>query len=421
MSFPDRGGRARNAFNRLVAATAVVGIGASGWGVWLEAEEYQDRQISRERITEACGGLVDPDRVLGLHGGTATILPPRSLEDTFVLDLLPGDCVIHRVGDPGTSYGHFAMSVHTNPGDYGVNRVGDALRPFDEQIDALDVEDVTRVADHAPDYPLDHPADDDGSLGHYNDDSATFKVTCKTAEDGVTSVNVRTEARYDDVSLRDRQTIIELAAGAAYKVADHIGCTPEARYPASFGRLWISDPKLRKATESKGSCGWYDEFLGGEDLGVLPDRALETPVPGEHSFKETCLLAASPAHVERVWPASPEGDRRLDSVLSHSPWWLETDSFYGDEAGRVVAEGWGGGATTVSPGTAGRADLADVWWASSTCDGRPAVHTLSVSISYARVIEPRLRTLFKAYVDDITAAHDCTAIKFPAPSAFASE
>ncbi|MGW0839399.1 hypothetical protein ACWD26_04435 [Streptomyces sp. NPDC002787] len=420
MSFPDRGSRPRNAFNKLVATTAVLGIGASGWAGWLEVEEYRDRLTSRERITEACAGLVDPDRVLGLNGGTARARAGHGSDDPFTLDSLPGGCAIYRVEEPGTSYGHFAMSVHTNPGDDHPNIVSDRLNPFFAR-NRGGAEDVTRVADQSPDYPLDQPAEDDGRLGHYNDDTVTFKVGCETAKDGVTSVNVVAEALYDDVSRQDRVTVIELAADAAYKVADRVGCTPEYRYPASFPRLWIPDAELKKAPEAKGSCRWYAEFLGQEERGRLPDRTLETPRVGEHSFKDSCLLAASPAHVKRVWPELPEDYDEYKGLLDHSPWWLRTESYFGDEARKVVGETFGGRRTPLTPGTSGRAGLGYIWWTSSTCDGEPAIHALTVSYTYVRAIEPRLRPLFKAYVDDITAARDCTDIDFPAPSAFPSE
>lgn len=428
MSFPpipDRGSRTRNAFNQLTVLAAVFGIGASGWGLWLEREEYEDRQASRERITEACAGLVNPDRVLGLNGGTARAISGSGADDSFTFDSadsLPGRCVIYRVGAPGTSYGHFALTVRTNPGDTAANVVGNPLRPFEERIFGdVDVEDVTREADHAPEYPLDYPAEDDGGLGHYDDDSATFKVTCASAKDGVTSVNVRTEADYDDVSFQDLQTVIELAAGAAYEAAERVGCTPDGPLKhTSFPRLWIPDAKLKEAASAEGSCRWYAESVGGlpDDAG-LPDRARPAPV-GEHSFKESCLLAASPAQVKKSWPEVPRSDfLRLDQVLTHSPWWLQTDSFFGDEAREVVAQAFGGDRTSIRPGTAG-GGLGAVWWASSTCDGEPAVHTISVSSSYADTLAPSLRALFRSYVDRITARRDCTDIKFPTPAALPS-
>lgn len=425
---PDRGSRPRNLFNQLVALTAVFGIGAGGWGLWLEKAEHDDRRLSRQRIRQACAGLVDPDRVLDLNGGTPRAIVGGGANDSFTpesLDApenLPARCVIYRVGAPGTSYAHFTLSVHTNPSTHAANVVGDTVHPFENRADD-NATDLTRQADHSPDYPLDYPAEDDGRLGHYNDDSATFKVRCKrsaTAKKNVTSVNVVTEAPYDDVSFTDRLTLIELASAAAYKAADRVGCTPTKTYPSSYARLWIPDPELKDAYEAEGSCRWYAVFLGLEgDLGRLPDRALGARNPGEHTFKETCLLAASPAQVRRVWPELPKQRiLTLDAVLDHSPWYLQTDSFFGDEAREVQAQAFGGDRTDLRPGTAGRAELAPVWWASSTCDGEPAVHTLTVSGSYEKAIAPRLRPLFQAYVDHITAARDCTEIEFPPSSAF---
>ncbi|MGW6910849.1 hypothetical protein [Streptomyces sp. NPDC054940] len=426
---PDRGSRPRNAFNQLVAVTAVLGIGASGWGLWLEAQEYRDRQASRERITEACAGLVDPDRVLGLGGGTARARAGSAADDSFTLGSLPGGggCTIYRVGRPGTSYGHFGLKVYTMPSDRYANLVGDE-DPFSDQREERP-DDVTRVADESPDYPLGLSQEDDGGLGSYDQDSATVKVTCrtgtadktgKTGKTGITSVNVTAGATYDDdVTFRDRRTLIQLAVDAAYKAAKHVHCTPEAKAPAFFDRLYIPDAELVKAPSAKGTCGWYARFLGREETGRLPDRALPAPV-GAHSAEESCLLAASPAQVRRVWPELPrDDDKRLSHVLSFSPWSLETQSFIGDEAHAVVAEYFGGDQTPLRPGTAG--SRAGVWWAASTCAGRPAVHTLSVPYSYEDVIKPRLRALFKAYVDDTAARRHCTDIKFPAASTFTAD
>ncbi|MCL8014508.1 hypothetical protein [Streptomyces sp. AS02] len=413
---PDRGSRPRNAFNQLVAVAAVLGIGAGGWGLWLEAQEYQDRQASRERIAEACAGLVDPDRVLGLNGGTARARAGSGADDSFTLGSLPGagGCTIYRVGRPGTSYGHFGLTVYTNPSDKYANLVGDE-DPFDDR-DEKRVDDVTRVADESPDYPLSLSQEDDGRLGSYNQDSATAKVTCKTGKTGVTSVNAMAAADYDDVSFQDRWTLIQVAVDAAYKAAKHVHCTPEGKDPASFARLYVPDAKLVKATSADGTCGWYAGFLNREGAGRLPDRALTAPI-GAHSAAESCLLAASPGQVKRVWPELPrDDDERLSYVLSVSPWWLETRSFIGDEAHEVVAEYFGGDQIPLRPGTAG--SRAGVWWAASTCAGRPALHTLSVPYSYEDVIKPRLRSLFKAYVDDIAARRHCTNIKFPAASTF---
>lgn len=420
--FPARGGRLRDAFNRCVALTAVAGLALSGWAVWLEAEEHRDRQASRARITDACAGLVDPDRVLGLHGGTTRAVQGSDATEWFTKDTTPGRCVIYRVGEPGTTYGHFRMEVWTNPAEWVTNVVGAAVHPFEQRSRrasdpaASGPVDVTRRADHSPDYPLDNPGEDDGRLGHYDDDSVTFKVTCEKPKNDITSVNVRTQADYDDVSFQDRLTLIELAADAAHKAADHFRCTPEQRLPVTFARLWIPDTELKAAASAEGSCRWYADFLRAEGDDVrLPDRALASPA-GEHSFKETCLLAASPTRVKRAWPTlSEERVPDLDEVLHTSPWHLQTDSFYGDEAREVTPTAFGDRGSRIRPGTAGEFS-GSVRWASSTCAGEPAVHTLSVSTSYADVAGPRLRALFRAYVDRVTAARDCEDITFPTPS-----
>ncbi|WP_055717381.1 hypothetical protein [Streptomyces torulosus] len=405
-----------------MALTAVAGLALSGWAVWLEAEEHRDRQASRARITDACAGLVDPDRVLGLHGGTTRAVQGSDATEWFTKDTTPGRCVIYRVGEPGTTYGHFRMEVWTNPAEWVTNVVGAAVHPFEQRSRrasdpaASGPVDVTRRADHSPDYPLDNPGEDDGRLGHYDDDSVTFKVTCEKPKNDITSVNVRTQADYEDVSFQDRLTLIELAADAAHKAADHFRCTPEQRLPVTFARLWIPDTELKAAASAEGSCRWYADFLRAEGDDVrLPDRALASPA-GEHSFKETCLLATSPTRVKRAWPTlSEERVPDLDEVLHTSPWHLQTDSFYGDEAREVTPTAFGDRGSRIRPGTAGEFS-GSVRWASSTCAGEPAVHTLSVSTSYADVAGPRLRALFRAYVDRVTAARDCEDITFPTPS-----
>ncbi|WP_406164447.1 hypothetical protein [Streptomyces sp. NBC_00996] len=107
-------------------------------------------------------------------------------------------------------------------------------------------------------------------------------------------------------------------------------------------------------------------------------------------------------------------------MLDFSPWWLRTESFFGDEAREVVAEEFGGYQTPLRPGTAGGNAGARAWWASSTCAGEPAVHTLSFGLRYDDIVRDRISTLFKAYADDITERRGCTDVKFPRPSDFRS-
>ncbi|MFJ6634490.1 hypothetical protein ACIQMR_24340 [Streptomyces sp. NPDC091376] len=54
----------------------------------------------------------------------------------------------------------------------------------------------------------------------------------------------------------------------------------------------------------------------------------------------------------------------------------------------------------------------------AVCDGRPALHTLTVSFTYDDVVLDRLPALLRAYVDDITRRRGCTDVTFPEPSDF---
>ncbi len=171
--FPDRGSRRRNAVNRLLCALAVAGIGGACWGFWLEYDEHRDVAASREKIVSACGGLVEPDAVLRLNGGIHRVKPSSDADDTIDSEQQTGSCVIYRVGEPGTTYAHFALTVVPQPSDGYANIVsGSSKNPFDRRDRPRDEALVAR-ADEALPHPL-----GDGRLGHYDDSTATAKAVC---------------------------------------------------------------------------------------------------------------------------------------------------------------------------------------------------------------------------------------------------
>lgn len=430
---PDRGSRRRNVFNQLVAMTAVFGIGAGSWGLWLETRDRLDVRASREKITKACEGLVDPDQVLSLNGGTVRARAGSSDEDSMydldnpdneaALAMLPTNCEIYRVGDPGTSYGHFLLSVRATPSDELAQVVSGWDDPF--QMRMYDhADDVTRQADQSVPYPL-----GDGLLGSYYDNSATVKARCTNDLGDTTSINTLAVARYfenTEVTDHDRRTLAELARTAAARAADKLNCSAEL--PAVPAELPTPRLTLGNAKSADGTCAWYTDFLGTAERSRgtgerLPDRAQAAPT-GARSHEESCLLAVSEKKARSFWPNLTEDERHrvsLQDVVRVAPLWLQTDSFFGDEAGEVKAESFGSDQTTVRPGTAGRNRDSNVWWASSTCAGQPAVHTLSIDYPYDDVIKKQLRSLFKAYVDDVTARRGCTGVKFPQAATFRAD
>nr|PPQ62420.1 hypothetical protein C5F59_20025 [Streptomyces sp. QL37] len=74
--------------------------------------------------------------------------------------------------------------------------------------------------------------------------------------------------------------------------------------------------------------------------------------------------------------------------------------------------------TELAPGAAGT-DSGGIWWASSVCGGRPAVHVMWLSYPYDRIVPDRLEALFRAYVDDAAERRGCTDVVRPDAADFA--
>lgn len=411
--------RRRKAFNQLVAVAAVFGVGAGGWGLWLEARDQYDRSVSRDRIAKACAGLVDADQVLDLDGGTTKAEAGGEANDSIDQvgpGFMPARCLIYRVAKPGTSYSHFLLSVWSNPSDDFAQLVSGWDDPFGI-VGRPAKADVTREADQTEAaYPL-----GDGRLGVYYGNAAVVKAKCTGKSGGTTSVNAMTVAKYferDPVTDADRRTLAELARTAAVRAAKKLGC--KATLPELPAELPTPGAELVNAKSATGTCGWYAGYIAAKGRGRLPDRALGTPAAA-HAPEESCLLGVSGKEVRGMWPDLTEDEHRgnsLDDVLRLAPFWLRTESYFGDEAREVAADHFGREQRPLDPGTAGYDGEENVWWASSTCAGQPAVHTLSSDYPYNRIVQTRLQALFKAYVTDVAARHDCTDLKFPEAATF---
>jgi len=415
---PDRGNRRRNASNQLVAVAAVFGVGAGGWGLWLETKDYFDRSASRDRIAKACAGLVDPDQVLDLDGGTTRAKAGSEANDSIDElgpGFMPARCEIYRVGKPGTTYGHFLLSVWSNPSDDFAQLVSGWDDPF-PTMGRKPNADVTRETRQTGAYPI-----GDGRLGVYYGNAAVVKAECTDKSGGTTSVNAMTVAKYferDPVTDADRRTLAGLARTAAVRAAKKLGC--KATLPALPAELPTPSTKLVNAKSAGGTCGWYAGHIAAKGRWRLPDRALGTPVAA-HAQEESCLLGVSSTEVRRMWPDLTKDEHSgnsLDDVIRLAPFWLRTESYFGDEAREVATDHFGREHRSLDPGTAGYDDEENVWWASSTCAGQPAVHTLSSDYPYDKIVQTRLQALFKAYVTDVAARRGCTDLKFPAAATF---
>ncbi|MFH8757443.1 hypothetical protein [Streptomyces atroolivaceus] len=405
---PAGRGRVRKALNALFCMVAVAGIGLSVWAIVTQVSDLRARAESREHIEKGCGGLVDPDPVLGLHVGTDRV----ELADRYQVDTARrvSNCVVYRVGDPGTTYGHFALTLTMYPANPNADERHVALddEPFDLRRGGGD--DVAAAADEAVPHPL-----GDGRLGEYESHLVTARALCADGGD-ISSVEASAVAKYADVATpEDRRTLAVLARQAVERAAEEQGCSTELpALPAEFPEPAFA---LRPAAEAGGTCAWYGRLIAAEGRGSLPDRALAAPA-GKASSHDACLLALGEDETRRVWPAyekSTERPRDLEIVLSGSPLWMKTETLVGDGT-RGVRTGVLG-RTAIRPGSAGTDEFA--WWASSVCDGRPALHVMQVAYPYDRILRDRLEPVFRAYVDDATGRRGCTGVTFPEASDFA--
>ncbi|MFG2928281.1 hypothetical protein [Streptomyces achromogenes] len=400
----------RTGWIRLWRCVAWGGIGLSLYAGWLTVDDVRDRSASEQAIAEACDRLVSGAAVMDLHGGTVRA---KTDDDNRIDTHGPrGSCTVYQASASGRTSGLFSLTVRAGGEAEPLNWIGDRTEPFalPSPADRTPKTDLTAVADRRPEpRPL-----GDGSLGWYGDWYTTVRAECGPGSSATAPplLHITASADYDDdVSGADRARLARIARSAAETLTRRIGC--RTRLSALPGGEPAPVPAvLRPARSAGGSCAWFAGYLRRSGRGPLPDRALSVPVLDTYP-RESCLLAVSPGQVRRTAGGLPEDKRDFaDSAVTHSPWWLRTVTYTGAEARTAGYETIDGEDVVIKPGTAGHAN--DVWWASSVCGGKPAVHTLGTSYAYDNVLGSRtVSALFRAYVDDIAGRRGCTHVTFP--------
>ncbi|MGV9348671.1 hypothetical protein ACWDSD_28410 [Streptomyces spiralis] len=394
------------------------GIALSLYAGWLTVDDIRDRASSERAISKACDRLVSGAEVMKLHGGT--VRAEAGDYDTLDVRELPSVCTIYKVKDSGRTASLFKLWVESSNDTEPLNLIGaDAGRePFGGMLAGSHYKpDITAVADRRPEErPL-----GDGTLGWYENWYITVRAECGPGSGAKAPklLNVTARADYQDVSTADRERLARIARSAAEQVAARIGC--KTHLPALPDRQLTPVPStLRPAKAADESCAWFAAHLKEQGQGRLPDRFLAVPISDVNPI-ESCLLAVSPDQVRRIGKGLNGDDAVLvHGGLTYSPWWLRTASYFGPEAGTVGYHGPSGQEDVIEAGTAGR--TYGGWWASSICDGKPAVHTLSANYAYDNVVGSQaLYNLFRAYVDDITKRHGCTHVTYPDRKDFSFE
>ncbi|MET9957848.1 hypothetical protein ABZ128_01935 [Streptomyces sp. NPDC006326] len=406
---PDRG-RRRNAVNLLLLLAGVGGLAFGSWALYDAYATGQARTASRALITRACAGLVDPDEVMRLDGGADRVVLGGEDPSTIDFDTIPDRCVLSRLeGDSlgrEFKYGHFTLSLQGLPQARDLHLSGEGWKPPFAVLRSGPQGDVTARTTLPDRMPL-----GDGRLGDYGPDDVTVVARCEQpARAGTTSLVVTAASPSTRHETGDRPILARLARRAAEHAAEEYGC--RTGLPGLPDELPPPVTALGPAGGRTDSCGWYAAHLRTADREQLPDRAAGVPVPGA-AREEGCLLAMSPEGNERVLGLLTGAEREdAATSLGHSPWWLRTRSYFGDDAAAVTVTG-GRRPDPVVPGTAGRTK--DLLYGSMSCAGRPATLTMVVPYTYRSVLGPRLDGLFTAYATDTAQRRGCTGLVLPGP------
>ncbi|MFD8534534.1 hypothetical protein [Streptomyces rubrogriseus] len=407
MRIPDG---VRRTVNVVLCLAAVVAIGWSGREIWLVWNNHR-------QIDAACGGLVPAGRVLDLSeaGGTIT---HRKLDDgSFDPDTgIPHDCEIfsteagERAGtDTGTRW-FFTGAMGVLPA--GQPRIADAPRngPLD----------ILGRATYPP-QPL------GGDIaGRVTDSSVTVQLPCEegTTEDkSVRALWARAELmprRGSQVSGHDRDVLADTAVETANNLADRLGCAD--RLPDAPDHVPALTAGPVPAARAEGTCAWYGK-TGLAGRSPYPDEVIESRTDGR-VWDESCGLVLSLGHADRVYAKLADAHDWLSTPDTPGEWFVSLHTYTGPVAENLQLASTDDGETPepAVPGKAGRGATDPVWWASSVCDGRPQVHTMTLGHpGYAKLVASRMEDVFRAYVDDVTTRRHCADVVFPGHDTFRAD
>ncbi|MFG2876313.1 hypothetical protein ACGFYU_15170 [Streptomyces sp. NPDC048337] len=328
------------------------------------------------------------------------------------LGRLPSSCSFESVRevDGDTEHSdHFSLTVYALPQKRApyIHEIGVDDKPFGDRSFRED-EDATAQVDYPSRSPL-----GDGLLGDHGRKSATVTAGCEGAAGSrPTSVSVRVGGEYkEEATDTDLRALAQMARKATADAARRLGC--KTTLPELPARLTMPSLDLGPAESGQGTCGWYASMLRGTaERGRLPDRSVGAPTASA-TRGESCVLAMSPDGVRRIFPELTPAERGGDdarSALTRRPWWIRTQSYFGDEAeATMVTHDYSAKPVTVLGAGRDRTIL----YASATCQGRPAAFTMNADATYSRVLGGRTAEVFKAYVGEAAARRGCTDLKLP--------
>ncbi|MGW1890476.1 hypothetical protein ACWCP6_09455 [Streptomyces sp. NPDC002004] len=413
-----RRARLRRALNALCVVAAVGGIAVGGWNLWTVL-------ANRARIDEACAGLVPPGRVLALSPAGGSISHRVADEGTVELDAdMPQDCEIFST-EAGEKYGTSSGERWFFTGAVGVLPGGPPAHPEDP-VDRL----VDRWGDGRT-YPL-QPLGG-GIAGLVTENGVSVELPCTDGRWGNVDISsLWASARLTDpgppftvngqLSQGDRDTLAQTAVLTANRFAERLGC--HERLPDAPRHIPALKDGTAPAAGAGGTCRWFRDG-GFADRHDMPDQVLESRTDPK-AWHERCGLVLGSARAGALWSGwkGSREDKKYAYPEDTGDYWASFHTWFGDDARDVRLSDHPGGITDTptgaGTGTAGRGADSE-WWASSVCRGRPAVHTLTLSYKYDRLVRPAYEKVFRAYVADVARRRGCTQVRFPGAADFSGK
>ncbi|MEU3895861.1 hypothetical protein [Streptomyces sp. NPDC045251] len=407
----------RKSVNALLCLAAVVAIGWSGrvmWQVW----------DARRQIDEACAGLVPAGRILALSPAGGRITHREADEGVIEIDhgLDAGaaqDCEIfsteagEKDGEERGGRWFFTAAVGVLPADRP--RIADG--PLEDLLDAFD------GATH-PDQPL-----GGGIAGRVTESDVVVQLPCAGGRlNGreVTALWARASLQNPgrrftvdgQISAHDRDILAETAVITANNLAGRAGCAD--RLPDAPQDVPALPEGPVPAARAEGTCAWYDKAGFARRPG-FPDQVLESRTD-DRLWDQRCGLLLSESRASALY-LDEGSEHRVSRPERPGRWFVSLHTYAGDEAKTLLLTSTNPREEPepATPGRAGRSTEDPVWWASSVCDGKPQIHTMTVSLGYERIMAPRMEQVFRAYVTDVTHRRHCTDLVFPDSSSFRAD
>ncbi|MFJ8784246.1 hypothetical protein [Streptomyces sp. NPDC102476] len=410
--FVDQRDGMRKCVNVLLCVTAVVGIGLSATVLWRNLN-------ARHQINEACAGLVPAGRVLALSPAGGTISHRLADEGTIELDGgLPQDCEIFST-EAGQKH-------HTSSGERWFFTATVGVLPTGAEDQWMPEDPLDHLADPYSDDPT-YPAEPMGGgiSGAVTATSVTVRLSCTDGTSGGDPIKeLWARAALMDpgpaflekgqLTSHDRNILAETAVGTANNLAERLDCTNRLADPPENVPALEEGPV--PAGSADGTCAWYHKADFASDR-QLPDQVLESRTD-DKAWDERCGLTLSGTRANALWESDASKIDSFERPSQPAEWYVSLHTYAGEPAKNVYLKSdYENVPTAAVPGQAGRSDR-PIWWASSVCDGKPQIHTMTVSYPYNRLTIPALEKVFRAYVTDVVARRGCTDTELPAASTF---